>query len=185
MKKYLVFVFGIFCFIIIAILIHNANVKTDYSNLNTPLVHNFPESFELVIDKINLKAPIILSNIAEEELFQKDLQNGIVHYPETALPGEVGNCYLFGHSSDSVFAKGSYKKVFEKLDKLEKGDIIIISSKNQKYNYQIYSVFVSNDDNLSVLSQNTSGKSLLTLQTSYPVGSAKKRYIIKAELQRN
>lgn len=183
MKKYLVFIFGIFCFIMILIIVRNASIKTDYSNLNTPLVHSPPESFELIIDKINLKAPIIISEIAEESLFQKDLQNGIVHYPGTAMPGQPGNCYLFGHSSDSVFAKGNYKRVFEKLDRLQKGDLILISSKNQKYYYQIYSVFVSSDDNLSVLSQNTSGKSLLTLQTSYPVGSAEKRYIIRAELQ--
>ena len=72
----------------------------------------------LVIETLDIKAPIIFAEEANEETFQKSLENGVVHYPGTAKIGQKGNPYIFGHSSDYIWKKGEYKTVFALLPKI-------------------------------------------------------------------
>lgn len=137
----------------------------------------------LNIPSLEIKAPILYAESKTENEFQKLLQDGVVHYPGTAMPGEVGNVYIFGHSSDYIWSKGGYKTVFALLPKIEIGEKIEISNKNgEVFTYAVTEKFVAEKTDLKLLSQETGGKKILTLQTSYPIGTALRRYIIKAEL---
>ena len=137
----------------------------------------------LIVPSLNISVPVKYAPEANEDKFQTLLIDGVVHYPGTAKIGEVGNVYIFGHSSDNVWSKGHYKTVFALLPKMQVGQKIYISnSQGEKFVYQVIETRVVAKDDLSVLSQETEGRRLLTLQTSYPVGTSLKRYVVVAKL---
>lgn len=138
----------------------------------------------LWIESLNITAPIKYVDKVDEATFQKALQDGIVHYPETALPGRPGNTYIFGHSSDYLLTKGNYKNVFVLLPNIELGaEIKITDPQGKLYTYVVTETKVVGPQDLEVLSQFNNERKLLTLQTSYPIGTALKRYIVVAELK--
>ena len=137
----------------------------------------------LAIPSLGITTPIQYVTSTKEAAFQVALRDGVVHYPGTALPGEYGNAYIFGHSSDYSWSKGTFKTVFALLPKIAKGASIIVTDKNGKvFNYTAVSTRVVNPTDLSVLDQQGKAKRLLTVQTSYPIGTALRRFIVVAEL---
>jgi LPXTG-site transpeptidase (sortase) family protein len=138
---------------------------------------------QLTIPTLGIQAPLVYMEGTTEEAFQEALQSGVVHYPGTAEPGQSGNAYYFGHSSDYPWGKGEYKTVFALLPSIKVGDKIAVTNKEGGiFEYVVQETKVVSPDDLSVLSQETDGKKLLSLQTSYPVGTALKRFIVIAEL---
>lgn len=136
----------------------------------------------LWIRSLGIDTPIIYIEEDNEDAYQLALQNGVVHFTNTAEPGDSGNAYYFGHSSDLITAKGNYKSVFALLPQILVGDTIEISDRTGKlYVYEVEKKFVVEPDDLSVLAQDDSKKQL-TLQTSYPLGTALRRYIVVAQL---
>lgn len=141
------------------------------------------EPNRLVVAKLRLDVPIVFVDKASEEVFQEALQNGVVHYPETAKIGELGNPFIFGHSSDYFWREGDYKTVFATLPEIEKGDLVIASDEEGTvFRYQVIETLVVSPDQTEYLSQYNYERKLLTLQTSYPVGTALRRFIVIAEL---
>lgn len=59
---------------------------------------------------------------------QKAIKNAPGHYPDSALPGQVGNFSVAGHRA---------KAIFWDLDKLRDGDPIIVESATHWYVYQV------------------------------------------------
>jgi LPXTG-site transpeptidase (sortase) family protein len=135
------------------------------------------------VARLNISAPIIYSNSAIESKIEKELQSGIVHLSGTANPGEVGNAYIVGHSSNYKGAPGSYNQVFRQLPEIKAGDEIQIIKKDKILIFQVYDTRVVQPTELWVMSQETSGERILTLQTSYPVGTAKMRFVAIARLK--
>lgn len=155
------------------------------------MVIDFPQRDEsevrganiLVIRRLGIAAPIKYVDKKSEKAFQEALKEGVVHYPGTALPGAPGNVYIFGHSSDYVWVKGHYKAVFALLPKIEEGDkIIATDAEGRPFTYVVIRSFAVSPNDLSVLNQFEYKEKLLTLQTSYPVGTALKRWIVLARL---
>src|SRR6185437_11506988 len=103
---------------------------------------------------------------------------GVVHYPNTAVPGQEGNVVIFGHSSGVWWEPGSYKFVFTLLDKVQAGDKVFIDYQGTRYIYRITGTQVVSPDNLSVLNQGTGHD--LTLITCTPVGTSTNRLIVHA-----
>jgi sortase A len=142
------------------------------------------EPDRLVIASLGIEAPIVYVNEKNETVYQNALKNGVVHYPDTALPGQPGNVYIFGHSSDYVWSMGEYKTVFALLPQIDMGaDIQVSNSQGEIFHYSVIETKVVGPRDLSVLDQFNREKSVLTLQTSYPLGTALQRYIVVAELQ--
>lgn len=139
---------------------------------------------QLTIARLGLVAPLMVVGRADEALFQKALESGVVHYPGTASPGQVGNMFIFGHSSDYRYRAGTYKTVFARLPELEPGDRIVVTDAAQmSFTYVVTSNLVAPPTATQYLSQATDGQKRLTLQTSYPIGTALKRYLVLAELE--
>lgn len=138
----------------------------------------------LTVPSLKITAPIVYINEANEPTFQKALQSGVVHYPGTANPGEGGNCYIFGHSSDYIWSKGNYKTVLALLPQIEIGDEVVVSnSKGEQFTYAVTQSFVASPKDVHLLDQGDKTKKILTLQTSYPLGTALKRWIVQAEIK--
>ncbi len=137
----------------------------------------------LSIPSLDIVAPLVYVSEKNEKSFQLGLQQGVVQYPGTALPGQLGNMYVFGHSSDYSWAKGSYRTVFAKLPDIKIGsEIKITDGAGRLYTYQVNKTVVVLPTDTQYLSQYNYQKKLLTIQTSYPVGTALKRFLVIAEL---
>ncbi|HYE22812.1 MAG TPA: sortase [Verrucomicrobiae bacterium] len=158
-----------------------------------PMVFQDPNSFAaqekiepntLIINSLGIKFPVVYVDEINEDVFQDALQYGVVHYPDTALPGQFGNVYIFGHSSDYAWARGNYKTAFTLLPRIQKGTQIMISdSEGKPYIYKVIETKVVKPTDLSVLDQQNNSKKLLSLQTSYPLGTAISRFIVVAEIE--
>lgn len=135
--------------------------------------------FSIVIDKIDVVAPVI-KNVdgRNEEVYMKELEGGVAHYEGTALPGENGNIFIFGHSS--VVDGGLYDEIFSRIDELEIGDHIRIFYEEEEYQYTIFEKKVIAENNLSVL--RPTEEEQLTVMTCWPIGSNEKRIVVKARL---
>ena len=138
----------------------------------------------LIIDSLGIQAPIQYATATNETAYQAALINGVVHYPGTANPGELGNCYIFGHSSDFIWSKGHYKNIFAILPQIKIGaDVIVSGRQGNEFIYIVTDSHEVSANDVSVLSQQNYQKKLLTLQTSYPVGTALARWVVVAEIK--
>ena len=163
-------------------LFHKPNISGQYAVAPSSVALKTPNM--VYVDSLGIEAPVIYIDKVGEKYFQAALINGVVHYPKTALPGQLGNDYIFGHSSDYIWSKGKYKRIFALLPKIQKGaEIRITDQHSTEYTYVVFdSRRVSAKDG-SVLSQQGNKRKLLTLQTSYPVGTALARWVVVAELK--
>ena len=162
--------------------LHSPKAVIEQPLESTNKLEKTAEPNELKIVSLGIAAPVIYITGQDEKAFQEGLMNGVVHYPGTANPGELGNCYIFGHSSDYLWSKGKYKTVFALLPKISMGtDIEITNATGIIFHYTVMDSRMVAANDLSVLSQQGYKKKLLTLQTSYPVGTALKRWVVIAE----
>jgi len=134
----------------------------------------------IYIESIRVKAPIIFRVTNEEKAVADGLKKGTIQLENTALPGEKGNVFITGHSSNFPWIRSDYNSVFALLDKLVIGDLILVKFQNTNYIYQVQDKFVTAPTNLSVLDADDN-KSTLTLMTCAPIGTNLKRLIIKAD----
>ncbi len=148
-----------------------------------------PLENRIVIPKMGQNIPIV--GISPQSLLKSDwdqlekdiqtgLKDGVVHYPGTAEPGQLGNVFITGHSSYYFWDGGKYKDVFARLHDLEVGDEFTIFWEQDIYKYRIRERKVVPPEETSVLKQPTNEK-IATLMTCTPIGTAKDRLILVAE----
>lgn len=114
-----------------------------------------------------------------------DLNKSLIHYPQTALPGQLGNTVVFGHSVlPQFFNPKNYLTIFSTLYKLEQGDVIYLKYDRSTYKYVIEEMFEVQPTNLSVLEQRFDNKTL-TVITCSPPGTYLRRLIVRAVLSPN
>ena len=132
------------------------------------------------IDKINIKAPIIMNvDGFDEVLYLKALEKGVAHYKGTPLPGNKGNSFIFGHSSYYANKPGSYKEIFKTLGNLKVGDEMKIVHGAETFTYKIFVSKLVADDDGSVLDE--SKDEILTISTCWPPGTYAKRWIVQGK----
>jgi len=143
-----------------------------------PPVATIQKADSIVIDKIGIDAPIAWRGTSGT--IQDLLQRGVVHIAGTALPGEPGNVFLTGHSSDYWWTPGGNKTVFALLDKVAEGDEIRLYYQNQEFDYKIYRKIVVPAGDVGDFVTTDRAQSV-TLMTCYPIGTNWKRLMIQAE----
>ncbi len=112
-----------------------------------------------------------LSAMVREGADGQTLHHAVGHIPGTALPGYAGNVALAGHRDT----------FFRELRNIKKDDSIELETENGTYRYLVESTEIVGPRDVSVLA--ASHGSTLTLVTCYPfyyVGSAPKRFIVRA-----
>jgi len=130
------------------------------------------------IPVLDIEAPINWRVPNTSTDVSKGLENGVIQIDGTSLPGEQGNVYITGHSSNYVWAKGQYNSIFAIIDKLLPGDIIYLKYNDQVYSYKTLEQKVVMANDLSILSQTNDSR--LTLVTCWPVGTSYKRLVVIA-----
>ncbi len=116
-----------------------------------------------------------------------DLNQSLIHYPGTALPGQLGAPVLFGHSVLRQFYNPSennprrYASIFSKIMLLERGEKIYLTHDNVKYTYIVQSKTEVKPDDTFILAQRYDVRQL-KLVTCTPEGTTLRRGIITAQL---
>lgn len=138
----------------------------------------------LKIPKINVDTPVDYGlTTIKESVVQSHLKNGVVHYPiagASALPGEVGNAVILGHSANDVFDDGAYKFIFLHLDRLQPGDTFYLNYEGTRYTYAVTEKKIIDPTQVNELVINN-GKPMATLITCTPPGTALKRLLVIGE----
>lgn len=151
--------------------------KTNFSNQSE--LNPISYDFGIIIPKINVNANVIKNvDPFNSKIYQKELAYGIAHAKGSALPNEIGNTYLFSHSSINFYEAVRYNSIFYLLNKLNNGDKIYIFFENQKYEYEVYDKKVVNNNEIDYLKDLDEYLETLTLQTCYPPGTTLKRLIV-------
>lgn len=140
---------------------------------SSPIVVPQKESSEpkilgvLKISSINLTLPIL------DGASLQNMKIGAGRIKGTGNIGQVGNVALAAHRSHT------HGRFFNRLDELQTGDTITITTFPSTYEYTIYEKLVVKPNDVSVLSSNKREKRL-TLITCHPLYNPTGRLVIRA-----
>lgn len=101
------------------------------------------------------------------------LKRGPGHYPETPMPGQKGNVAIAGHRT-------TYGQPFHNLDKVEKGDQIILETVQGKFVYEATETIIVKPNQTEILEDK--GDNRITLIACHPKYSARERLIVIGKL---
>lgn len=138
--------------------------------------------FGIVIEKINANAKVIDADPASEKEYISALKLGVAHAKGTNLPGEIGNIYLFSHSTDAPWNIIRYNAIFYLLRELIPGDKIVMFYQGKRFDYIVFDKNIVSASETTYLT-NKYDKSILTLQTCDPPGTIFRRLIVRAKLE--
>jgi sortase A len=102
-----------------------------------------------------------------------NLRKGPGHYPDTPLPGQHGTSAIAGHRT-------TYGAPFRKLDKLKKGDRIVVELPYGTFVYRVDRTQIVDDSALWVTKR--VGHDQLVLTACHPLYSAAQRIVAFARL---
>ena len=125
---------------------------------------------QLRIAKIGLDLTVV------EGVGVGDLKKGPGHFPETPLPGQLGNAAIAGHRT-------TYGQPFYRLDEVQPGDLIEVDTLAGRFVYSVTgSTVVSPSEYAAVIPTIDPDTATLTLATCTPRYTANSRLIVKAVL---
>lgn len=161
---------------------------TDYTQLSNWFVddnnNKLPSNLYVNDDgnKYYLSIPELGIDHATVIIGSTDLKKSLIHYSQTALPGQLGNTVVFGHSVlPQFFNPKSYLAIFSTLHKLEIGNQILINYDGSSYKYLVTEMYEVKSNDFSVLEQRFDNKTLILITCS-PPGTYLRRLVVKAEL---
>lgn len=134
------------------------------------------------ISAYNLSIPSLNIFQAEVGLTDENLSEHLVHYPQTALPGQKGSPVIFGHSTlPQFFDPQNYTSIFSTLPNIKQGHEIILVYDGIKYTYKVINIYEVKPSDTHVLRQDYNQIGL-KLITCVPPGTKLRRLIIESEL---
>jgi sortase A len=116
-----------------------------------------------------------LNRVVVQGVAVPDLRKGPGHYPDSPMPGQLGNAAIAGHRT-------TYGAPFNRIDELAPGDAITIVTVSGTFHYTVSGQQIVTPKQTEILDP-TPGATL-TLTTCNPKYSARERLIVKAELDR-
>jgi sortase A len=159
-------------------------IQPSRSVTSTPIISGttaLSDKQEIIIPKINVEVPVVYGvNTINEADVDTALEDGVVHYADTADPGQNGNLVIVGHSSNNIFNKGKYKFAFVLLSRLENGDTFYIQKGGKRFTYQVYDKRIVKPSDVSVLGS-TAKPATATLITCDPPGTSINRLVVIGE----
>lgn len=177
-----IFLFGFFNEVIIAPFIQPSRTASATPIIVDPTSVSIGSTPQIIIPKINVQIPVDYSQTTINEAdIENGLENGIVHYPTTEMPGQTGNAAFFGHSSNNIFNKGKYKFAFVLLHELVPGDTFYITYNGQVYIYKVITKTIVDPSDVGVLDDVPGETATATLITCDPPGTSLHRLVVVGE----
>lgn len=135
----------------------------------------------LIIPKLNIDVPVAFG-IATGDVMEA-MNHGVAQFAipgANAMPGQIGNLVISGHSAGDIYSSNPYKFIFSGLERLENGDLIYVNYNSIRYTYRMTKSEVVEPNNVAALIYVTD-KPMLTLITCTPLGTSRFRLLITAE----
>lgn len=107
---------------------------------------------------------------------------GIGHYPETQLPGELGNFAISAHRT-------TYGKPFNKIHELKTGDALVVQTEDAWFIYKVTESYIVKPTDVQVLAQKPNHPNsepddrYITLTTCHPLYSAAERWVVHGVME--
>ena len=137
----------------------------------------------LLIPKLNVDVPVFF-NISNDTATINDAMNhGVAQFKipgADAMPGQIGNLVISGHSAGDIYSNNQYKFIFSGLERLVDGDLIYVNYNSVRYTYKVYKRETVEPTNVAALVYKID-KPILTLITCTPLGSDRYRLLVMAE----
>ena len=137
----------------------------------------------LMIPKINVDVPINFGIPNDTNSINAAMEKGVAQFSipgASAMPGEIGNLVITGHSAGDIYSNNQYKFIFSGLERLTQGDLIYIDYQGVRYTYSVTGMETVEPSNVGALVYETD-KPMLTLVTCTPLGTSRYRLLISAE----
>lgn len=136
---------------------------------------NIPDTYLLSIPSLGVVDATV-------SLKDEDLAKHLVHFPETALPGQYGSPVIFGHSTiPTFFDPNKYTTIFSNLPKVKVGSDIFTKFNGKDYTYRITKSYEVKPNELWVLKQSYSDKTI-KIVTCVPPGTTLRRLVVEGTL---
>jgi len=158
----------------------SAAIVTDERNqiVARPTILAADKDFSIVIPKINANSKVIPNvNPYDSAVYQVALKDGVAHAEGTVFPGQIGNTFLFAHSSVNFYEAMKYNSIFYLLYKLKEGDVFYLVYGGVVYKYEVTQSKVVKASEIDYLSSD-SNKKTATLMTCWPPGTTANRYVV-------
>ncbi|GGU94775.1 class E sortase [Actinomadura cremea] len=159
--------------------------------LATQLLDRWKAPGEVTTEQVEIGSGIAMIRVPDfgddygfvvvEGVERDDLRKGPGHYPGSAMPGEVGNFVLSGHRT-------TYSAPFNDLGELERGDEILVDTREKQYVYKVTGRDIVEPSAVEVTAPvpyhpgKKPTERLITLTTCHPKYSDAERMIVFGEL---
>ncbi len=160
------------------IIAKTANIPEGNSQLKN-FEHSDREN-SVEIPKLGILAPLVVPESATQKDFSEFLDQGVVYFPGSVLPGEAGQTIILGHSAPAGWPKIKYDWVFTRLSELTAGDEIFIYFNQRKYNFLVSGKFFL-DRGEEVPKLLTNSDNMLVLISCWPPGKDLRRIAVVAK----
>ncbi|MBQ6393944.1 sortase [Candidatus Saccharibacteria bacterium] len=137
----------------------------------------------LLIPKLNIDVPVHFGISNDTATVMAAMNNGVAQFSipgASAMPGEIGNLAISGHSAGDIYSNNQYKFIFSGLERLENGDLIYIDYNGVRYTYKVVGKDTVDPSDVQSLVLSTD-KPMLTLITCWPLGVSTYRLLVRAE----
>ena len=138
---------------------------------------------KLIIPKLNIDVPAHFNIANDTATIDKAMNHGVAQFKipgADALPGQVGNLVISGHSAGDIYSNNQYKFIFSGLERLQDNDLIYVNYNSVRYTYKVTKKQTVEPTDVAALVYPTS-KPILTLITCTPLGSDRYRLLVTAE----
>jgi sortase A len=106
---------------------------------------------------------------------KSDLKKGPGHYPETPIPGQLGNAAIAGHRT-------TYGQPFFDVDELVDGDEIVVTTTAGRFVYRVTGLQIVTPADYQVIATTDPTAATITLTSCHPKWTARERIIVSGEL---
>lgn len=159
-------------------MIHSSDNSDDGEN------YEYSEKEDSVeIPKIEITAPLVFVDSLEVREIEKGLDLGVVHFPDSVLPGEIGQTIILGHSAPPSWPKIKYYWVFVRINELVEGDEVYVFFNNRKYEYIVARKFFLERGEEIPQDPLTNNTNVLLLISCWPPETGTRRIAVEAELK--
>ena len=81
----------------------SASPGSTVSPTPAPTIGPIPDGYRIGVPRLGINLPIAEGDVERDVVVQKTPENFAFHFPGTAIPGTVGNSYIYAHARTGMF----------------------------------------------------------------------------------